>query len=68
MVSDSDSTLEHYNFMSVRWLLLINVIVFIAQGIVVNTPNGSIQGALENNFYVFKGIPFAEPPLANLRW
>lgn len=36
----------------------------------VNTSNGTVQGALNSDGSVaaFKGIPFAAPPVGNLRW
>ena len=35
---------------------------------IVNTKQGRLQGSKENNLFVFKGIPFAAPPVGNLRW
>jgi para-nitrobenzyl esterase len=35
---------------------------------VVNTNSGDIQGALENNILIFKGVPYARPPVGDLRW
>lgn len=34
----------------------------------VRTQAGSVQGALEDGMAVYKGIPFAAPPLGDLRW
>lgn len=34
----------------------------------VETKSGKIEGALENGVFVFKGIPYAAPPIGNLRW
>jgi para-nitrobenzyl esterase len=35
---------------------------------VVHTRSGSIEGIYQDKEYVFKGIPFAAPPVGNLRW
>lgn len=35
---------------------------------VVTTPLGSIRGYVENNSHSYLGIPYARPPLADLRW
>jgi len=36
---------------------------------IVNTANGQVQGIIENEkVFAFKGIPFAQPPVGNLRW
>jgi para-nitrobenzyl esterase len=35
---------------------------------VVETKNGKIEGDFRNGLYVFKGIPYAAPPLGRLRW
>ncbi len=34
----------------------------------VNIENGIVQGTVEGNLTVFKGIPFAAPPIGELRW
>ena len=34
----------------------------------VCTQSGQVQGAIEGNFRAFRGIPFAAPPVGNLRW
>lgn len=54
--------------------LLALVIVFTAFAchaqlpVHVNVEGGSIQGALENNLTIFRGLPFAAPPVGPLRW
>src|SRR5688572_24667747 len=35
---------------------------------VVKTEAGFISGSKSGNIYSFKGIPFAAPPVGNLRW
>ncbi len=34
---------------------------------IINTSTGKIQGTIERDVFVFKGIPFAEPPIGDLR-
>ena len=34
----------------------------------VRTQAGLVQGTTENGLTVYKGIPFAAPPLGDLRW
>ena len=38
------------------------------QGPIVNAAAGSLRGAAEGAMNVFKGIPYAEPPVHALRW
>ncbi|MBL7817395.1 MAG: carboxylesterase family protein [Saprospiraceae bacterium] len=48
--------------------LLFYTTSFFAQNI-VKTENGSVEGHLtEGGIRAFKGIPFAQPPVGNLRW
>jgi para-nitrobenzyl esterase len=35
---------------------------------VVNTQYGKIEGIFENGLYSFKGLPYAAPPVGDLRW
>ncbi len=35
---------------------------------IVNTENGKLQGITEDGITYFKGIPYAAPPVGNLRW
>jgi para-nitrobenzyl esterase len=52
-----------------RQLLLLTLISFstFAQTI-VNTNNGKVEGYTKENLRIFKGIPFAAPPVGELRW
>ena len=34
----------------------------------IQTKYGAIQGYAQSNSYMYLGIPFAQPPVANLRW
>ena len=52
-------------------LLLISFIgksQSIAPFATVRTENGLIAGSIDNEVHVFKGIPFAAPPIGELRW
>lgn len=35
---------------------------------IVTTKSGKVEGSYQDGLYVFKGIPFAAPPLGELRW
>ena len=35
---------------------------------IVKTKAGDVQGVVENNVFAFKGIPYAAPPVSDLRW
>ena len=35
---------------------------------IVATKSGKIEGKFENGLYMFKGIPYAAPPVGELRW
>lgn len=52
------------------FLLLLLPLFVSAQKTVIRTDKGKVQGEFnaEENVRIFKGIPFAAPPVANLRW
>jgi para-nitrobenzyl esterase len=35
---------------------------------IVNTKSGKVEGQYQEGLYVFKGIPYAAPPVGDLRW
>jgi carboxylesterase type B len=39
-----------------------------AQLMIVHTQKGAVSGVMQNGILSFKGIPFAKPPVGNLRW
>jgi len=38
------------------------------ENFVVATKSGKIEGKFENGLYIFRGIPYAAPPVGELRW
>jgi para-nitrobenzyl esterase len=54
-------------------LLLVVGVLFSSSGeqslpAVIKTNSGVVEGTIENGIRAFKGIPFADPPVGNLRW
>jgi para-nitrobenzyl esterase len=39
-----------------------------SQGAIVETRSGKVQGLERHGVHVFRGIPFAKPPVGDLRW
>jgi para-nitrobenzyl esterase len=39
-----------------------------ASATVICTQSGQVQGTIESNIRAFRGIPYAAPPVGNLRW
>ena len=40
----------------------------IQRRMVVETQCGELEGVFEGNLYTFKGVPYAAPPVGELRW
>ncbi len=38
------------------------------ENVIVEISSGKLEGVFENNLYVFKGVPYAAPPVGDLRW
>ena len=49
-------------------LFLLTPFMLVAQTPIVNTTAGKVSGVENNGIQVFKGIPFAAPPVGDLRW
>lgn len=51
-------------------LFALTTLLLPAQALVVKTANGKVQGRAntDRSVRMFKGIPFAAPPVGNLRW
>lgn len=54
-------------------LLLVMFAILSAYGVaqqpaVIKIEDGLVQGTIEDGLTIYKGIPFAQPPVGNLRW
>lgn len=49
-------------------MLILAGVASIAAAAPVETENGLVEGTQENGVSVYKGIPFAAPPVGDLRW
>lgn len=54
--------------MRLSWLLVALPVACWAQAPTATPPSGPVQGRLIDNVAVFRGIPFAAPPVGDLRW
>jgi len=57
--------------MRIMRILLLSVFLLLAQQLscqVVNTQYGQVEGMTIGNVYRFLGVPYAKPPIGNLRW
>jgi para-nitrobenzyl esterase len=49
-------------------LILLTPFMLKAQSPIITTASGKLSGVEENGIQIFKGIPFAAPPVGDLRW
>jgi para-nitrobenzyl esterase len=63
--------------MAARWILAALAVALCSaaaqaqnknDAVIVKTRLGQVQGTVENGITAFKGIPYAAPPIGNLRW
>ena len=60
--------MKNITFLIAAFLLFSIGIVAAQQPAPVKVEQGLVQGTFENGLSVYKGIPFAAPPVGNLRW
>ena len=60
--------MKQINFLPIVALALVLGACTKLQPNQVNTELGIVQGTIEDSLRVFKGIPFAAPPVGDLRW
>ncbi|MES2797971.1 MAG: carboxylesterase family protein [Bacteroidota bacterium] len=53
---------------TVQLIVILLVISILSHAQTVKTQYGLVQGKSENGLQVYKGIPFAAPPVGDLRW
>ena len=68
MIIESMKRSTNFNLMVGMWLLLILPLTLTAQAPQVQTASGVVEGYRSNGLDIFKGIPFAAPPVGELRW
>ena len=52
----------------ILFTIFFNSIIDAQQPATIKTEDGLVQGTFENGLTVYRGIPFALPPVGNLRW
>jgi para-nitrobenzyl esterase len=50
------------------WIALLPISSLLAEPVIVETQYGEVQGRGEEGYVEFLGIPYAQPPLEELRW
>ena len=60
--------MKKHTFFVATLLLLFRGLILAQQPAPVKVEQGMLQGTFEDGLAVYKGIPFAAPPVGNLRW
>jgi para-nitrobenzyl esterase len=60
--------MRNINFLIVIFLMIAAGFAIAQQPALVKVEQGLLQGTYENGLTVYKGIPFAAPPVGDLRW
>jgi carboxylesterase type B len=49
-------------------IFLLAIFILNVKAVLIETDKGSVVGTDSNYTYVWRGIPFAAPPVGDLRW
>jgi para-nitrobenzyl esterase len=60
--------MKKITFLISALILIVSAITYAQKPLPVKIKDGTIQGTTENGLTVYKGIPFAKPPVGDLRW
>ncbi|AMO70619.1 carboxylesterase/lipase family protein [Sphingorhabdus sp. M41] len=63
-----DATFRGLTHLALLLAVMVPVPAAAADGPVVDAPAGKVQGSEEKGVRIFKGIPYAAPPVGKLRW
>jgi len=60
---------KNFIFLSICFLLFLNVNAQKPTNLLkVKVANGMLEGVIESGVTIFRGVPFAKPPVGDLRW
>jgi para-nitrobenzyl esterase len=60
--------MKKITFLISALILTVSVFTYAQKPFPVKIEDGTIQGTTENGLIVYRGIPFAKPPVGDLRW
>jgi len=57
-----------FHLLALALMLGLALVANVSAADQVQTANGLVEGTTDNGVHIFKGIPFAQPPVGDLRW
>src|SRR4051794_35888626 len=63
-----ESHMKKRSSLIVLFAIFSSCVVVAQQPAAIKMEDGLVQGVFENGLTIYRGIPFASPPVGNLRW